>query len=799
MNGVGRSSRSNKQRQHARWKSRLLPAVLITACVSLVACMSGLPAKSADLQKAPPAQVSQNSVDSQASSKGEQSPAPSVPKVDQPAARQKDVMPDLVRDEAAAVHRGTSTATAPESEAVTYVETLLHSSEEKGAEEGVQPVAEPTPLTSHAPVDVAPVRPSRSHTYSDLWWLAVLVASLVILGVWLMRRRKPSPRVPDHMELRFERAAKPDPQESAPVVEVLQESVAEAPLSVETESSPVIVSPTVAVLNTDSFVPRAAVQAILAPLPLQAEQVALAPARDLRRARSLLQTGELDAALAYVLPCLLELRGESSAGDAVARPQILPDAFYLNESHPTARATAALYADICWRLARRNRCSDDHTQAVCALETYLVFRPEDMTARLRLARSLLDLSELQTNAVTQESLRQYCMEVLLQRLKFEPPQEQALLGLLGEVLCQSALQAPVIDQAEQAEAEKLLRQAIAMGPMPDTDAAWWLQKSLTTLLPGMKPDAAVARLDEAIALLHDGVAATAAMPECSRWQAALLRAELKQAQSSPSSVLELRLRLRSLHDRYLEQMQTESSPKVLAAWVELLCAMADPLVGAAAKTRYGEIDDVLERLSVRDASGDLHASTWMRMAQGRLRVENGAGRRSLLQRAESLLLPSLANADPVLRIEASRLALTQAVQENDPEAKHAAYAKALAFALPMVNVTPALAASALCCALKVVLALGKNEQRRSFAASLSQLMPDDVESLGLLAASAEQDGAPTDACRYLARAAQAQTALSSDLLTLWQTASMSWATQSGKDAEWQANYRQLRWAASRIR
>jgi hypothetical protein len=817
--------------------------------------MSGLPAKSADPQRVPSVEAPQQLANSLASPEEPHSRVLPMSVVNHPGP-QDDMAPDFDGETGLMTHQGTSITTAPKSEAIRYVETLLHSSAEKEAVEDAPPTATPAPVVNHMPGDAAPMRAVPSLPNSDhWWWLVMVVVSLVLLGTWLMRRRKASPCMPDQLELQLGQA--PEPQEFASVAETLHENLVDVPpalLSSSAQLSPAMAAsedaasyaeslvaretvqasvvslpsrtehvdpeplrenvveassllpptptepPLVIAASTsviESFVPRAAVQVALVSLPVYTEQVSLASARDLRRARTLLQRGELDAALASVSSCLHELRCAPVASDTSLRPQVLPDAVHLDESHPTARATAALYADICWQLARRSRSGADHAQAVCALEAYLAFRPEDVTARLRLARSLLDLSERQTNAVTQESFRRYCIDILFQRLKFDLAQEQALLALLGEVLCRSALQAPVIDPADQAEAEKLLREAIAMGPMEVDHAAWWLQQSLTTVLPGMKQDVVVARLGEAIALLREGVQATAAIPECSRWQAALLRAELKQAQWNPSSVLELRLRLRALHDRHADQMQAESSPNVLAAWVELLCAMADPLVGVAAKTRYSEIDGVLDRLSVRDNNGQLHALAWMHMAQGRLRVETHAGRRNLLQRVETLFAPSLDNADAALRIEASRLALAQAVQEDDPEAKQAAYAKALEFALPMVDVTPALAASALQCALKVALALDQDEQRRTYAASLIRLMPDDIESLSLLAMSAQRDGAYAAACRYFEQAAQKPAVLSSDLLALWQNASTSWAGQGSKDAGWQANHRQLRWAASR--
>ncbi|GLQ52678.1 hypothetical protein GCM10010872_41270 [Dyella flava] len=668
-----------------------------------------------------------------------------------------------------------------------------------------------------------------------VWWLAAAVLALIVLGMrWALRReasewtlaqrapaleehpaRQASAPVPDvpGEAMPATPATPPVKMEPVPAVaapeapvlnpeslsapEITSEAVPVMPATSpsEMESIPTAATPMATVLNPAFFEPRTTVQITVT--PSHRSDMASAPVRDLRRARLLLQRGELGQALTPIASFLRDLQRERPAEESPGRPGLLPDPLYLDNSHPVSRLTAALHADIRWRLARQSRSDADHVQAICALETYLSFRSQDMAARLRLGHCLLHLAGREKNAAAQASLLHYCIDILRQPFHFEAAHQQLLLALLGEALCRRTLQDSVIDQHSQAEAEDLLRQAIAMGPMPGRDATWWLQKSLTTTAAGMQSDLEPARLNEAIALLQDAVEATVTRPEHSRWLAALLRAELKEAHLNPASVLALRLRLRELHARYAGEIQTETSPTMLAAWVDLLCAMATPLTGAAAQARYGEVDAALDRLSTHDADGGLYASAWIHMAQGRLRVESCAGRRDLLQRAESLLAPHLDGADPALCVEAGELAHAQASQEEDLQERNAACARALAFVRPALGSTSPLAARALRCALKAALALQHEEERRVLAADLSRLAPEDTESLGLLAASASQDGMPADACGYLERAAQGSKALPDDLLELWKHASVLWASQCGNDAAWQVNQHQLRFAENR--
>jgi hypothetical protein len=304
-------------------------------------------------------------------------------------------------------------------------------------------------------------------------------------------------------------------------------------------------------------------------------------------------------------------------------------------------------------------------------------------------------------------------------------------------------------------------------------------------------------LQEAIALLQNGVSASSGSPERGRWQAALLRAELEKARGNHASISAQRLRLRDLHARYAHDMQVEESPEVLAAWVELLCAVAEPLVGNVAQARYRDVDEMLARLSSHDTDGYLHAAAWMKAMRRRWQQESDKGKRELLKHAQAVLEPCVQMADPALRLEASGWALAQAAWAEESIAQKDAYARALELARPVTTV-PSHAVPALGCALKVSLATREDLERRVFATSLHSKMPDDVESLGLLAKSAYRDGKSIDACQYLEQAVQKHGAvLSDDLLALWREASAQWIEQHGRDEACQRNQRKLSVAMSR--
>lgn len=538
--------------------------------------------------------------------------------------------------------------------------------------------------------------------------------------------------------------------------------------------------------------------------PAQAAPDVYAPSRDLRRAGVLLEQGELEPALALIAPHLADLRSMPAISESRESDQGAPDVRYVDQIHPLPYALAKLHSDIRWEMAIRAQDSESFENAARALKTCMAMKPDDMAVRLCLGHCLINLVDREPDEMEKMALLQSCIDLLHDDETADVVPHLVRLGMLGEALCRRALLDIVVDQELLAEAEQTLRQALAKGATHDSGAAWWLQKLLGTASPAIAPDAATARFQESrfqesLALLRQGVAAAGRSPARERWQAGLLRAELEEIRRSNLNVASRRLRLRDLYARYADDMLLEPSPTVLAAWVELLCALAQPMVGSAAVARYREIDGVLDRLSNSAEDDGLYATAWMQMMHSRLHIENETGRRDLLARAAIILEPCMASADEPLRLQASKLALEQAALAAEPEVQDEAYARALELARPLTAV-PSLAVSALGCALKALLAMQEDKERRVYANCLSIFSPEDVESLGLLAKSAYRDGKCIEACQYLEQAwLKRDKALPEDLLDLWHAAHARWVEHGGDDEACERSQRHLRQADQRRR
>ncbi|GAB2581590.1 hypothetical protein GCM10027066_24250 [Dyella jejuensis] len=526
----------------------------------------------------------------------------------------------------------------------------------------------------------------------------------------------------------------------------------------------------------------------------QAAPDAHAIASDLQHAKLLLEQGALEPALALIEPHLGVLRVmPESVGSGTGSP----DVRHVDGAGSLAYKLAKLHSDIRWEMAIRTPDGEGFERAASALETCLTMQPDDMAVRLCLGHCLINLVDRQPDEMERVALLQSCIDLLHDIDANDALSNLVRLGMLGEAICRRALLDVVVDQSLLAEAEHILRQALAKGATDDSGAAWWLQTLLGTRLSGLAPLAAAGRFQESLAMLRRGLSASGTSPARVRWQAALLRAELEEIRRSDLNAASRRLRLRDLYARYADDMVAEQSPRVLAAWVELLCALAEPMVGNAAVARYREIDGVLGRLSTEDQDGCLYASAWMQMVHSRFPIENESGRRELLARATAVLEPCLESADEPLRLQASKLALEQAALAAEPAMRDMAYARALELARPLTAV-PSVAVPALGCALKALLAMQEDNERRVYANCLSVFSPEDAESLELLAKCAYRDGRFSEACRYLELAwLKREKGLPADLLDIWQVAHGHWSAQDGDIQARERNLRHLRQADNR--
>jgi tetratricopeptide (TPR) repeat protein len=520
--------------------------------------------------------------------------------------------------------------------------------------------------------------------------------------------------------------------------------------------------------------------------------------KDVHRAGALLAQGELVQALAMIEPYVKNWLPTPMAWEGDSPDRSMAESLEMRQT-TAPEDVAKLYADICWEMVIQGRQREDLARGAEALRVFLSIKPDDTPTRLCLAHCLINLADCEPDDVEQATLLQSCIDTLQGAGSYEPVPDLVRLGMLGEARCRRALLDLPVDIALLDDAERTLRMALARGASTDSAAAWWLQALLGTSLSGLTADVAAARLQEAIALLRKGLETHSNPISRPRWQAALLRAELEQICRTPLNLASRRLRLRDLYNDYVQVMRKESAPEVLAAWIDLLCAVVAPMVGAAAIERYREIDEVLARLSEFAPASNLHAKAWMQMMHSRLLIENEAGKRRLLEQAEAILAPHMEEADKSLRLQACKLALEQAALALNPEARDAAYVHALDLARPLTAM-PSVALMALGCAMNASLALGDDKERRVYANCLRVIGPDDVDSLGLLAQSAYRDGDVVRACLDLELAWQRRDkALPEALLDLWQTASRKWAEQAGNDEACRQNLRYLRLADARRR
>jgi hypothetical protein len=509
----------------------------------------------------------------------------------------------------------------------------------------------------------------------------------------------------------------------------------------------------------------------------------LVPPEDLHRAGVLLEQGELEQSLAVLAPYVQEvLQTDRVQGD---------------KPNSDALALARLYSNIRWKMAIEGTAPERYADAAAALEIFLAIKPDDTAALLRLAHCLLNQADVQPDELEKRALLQSCIDMLKAIDAVDTVPDLLRLGMLGEALSRRALLDVAIDPLLLDESEISLRAALAKGATNDSGVAWWLQQLLGTAVPGIEPALAEARLQESMVLLRLGLKSSESAQDGMRWQSTLMRAELEEIRRSSLNAASRRLRLRDLYSRYAAAMEVEQRPEVLAAWVELLCAMAASMVGNAALERYREIDSVLERLSDADEGGLLHATAWLQMMQRRLLITSEGGKGDLLKRAASILEPHVDSADEPLRLQVSKLALEQAGIAVDSAAQVAACSRALELARPLTAV-PSLAIAALGCVLKALLALGEDKERRVYAKCLAAIQPDDAESLGLLARSAYRDGKFIDACQYFEMAwSKRDRAWPESWLDTWQDALGHWLRAGASEEACQRNQRQLRQADTR--
>lgn len=431
----------------------------------------------------------------------------------------------------------------------------------------------------------------------------------------------------------------------------------------------------------------------------------------------------------------------------------------------------------------------DYARHIEALEAQLVLRPGDLSLKMRLGSCLLKYALVTGNEMVRAGLLDASIDCLQDVCASDDAGVEPL-ALLGDACYRRSLIGPEVDVIQLANAETALRRAMVAGASACSDVAWSLQQVLCTILPGSDRHATCLRLQEAMDVLDRGIEAGPA--DLARWDGALLLAELKFTEYGYRNATARRLRLRALHAKYVADMHKENSPLVLSAWVELLCAIAEPLTGDAAAERYQESEIALMRLAAIDQGGKIYALAFSSFVLGRTHAAHGKARHDLLVQAEAILVPYVEH-DEKLRLQAAFVAIAQArIVPPDQAAVH--YRQAIARATPLAAV-PSLALEALRVMLVALLALDETNDRRVYARCLEVMTAsDDADSLFLLAESAFRDARHAAGCLYCEQAWRAGGAIPAVLLSQWQRAHASWLESDGSSGECLGNQRHLRMA-----
>lgn len=428
-------------------------------------------------------------------------------------------------------------------------------------------------------------------------------------------------------------------------------------------------------------------------------------------------------------------------------------------------------------------------EQVEALEAYLQHHPDDLDTQRAVGVRLLTDAREQTDEATRAGMLDASIHML--REVVEADRETAPHEELGEACYLRALIGADMDEALLSEAELALRTAMRRDDRFDSEAAWQLQRVLQVAPHGIERERVVGRLKEACGLLGNGAGASGGAPA---WKSAWLTAEWRWLVASCQNATERRLRFRQLHAKWSPLMERETAAEVLAAWIGLLCAMAESLTGQVAMERYVEAQVALSRLRAEDGKSVRYARAFVATALGSARLERDTARATLLEEA-GVVLQRYVDSDDSLRLDACKVVLAQ-VRGKDAIAARPLYLRAAELARPL-TVVPTLAIDALRCMLVALLALGEEKDRRVYAKCLEVVTdPDDADSLLLLAECCLRAADHRAGCLHAEGAWRAGAALSPTLLGQWQAAYPAWAALEGASVDVIKNRHCLRMAAS---
>lgn len=426
------------------------------------------------------------------------------------------------------------------------------------------------------------------------------------------------------------------------------------------------------------------------------------------------------------------------------------------------------------------------------LQARLIRQPNDLALLEQLGRLWLE----RANACTDEFERARMLDMSIVHLGrlaatlIDSAVPQALLSQAGH---HRVLLGPALDLMLLEMSEKASRRALQLGISKDYRVAQTLHELLMIPVPNQSRENAMKRLEDARTLAVQSLSAQDT--DAPMWREALLRNQMILVQYECRNITARRLRYRELYAAHAAAMQDETAPGVLAAWVELLCAMARLHTGDAAKARYGEAAQALEKLRQHDAEGHIHASALAGFVLERVNDPSHEGTLEMILQAEAAVLTHV-ERHPRLRLQAAQLTMAQA-RLAPPSQVASLCSQVLSWAAPLTS-SPSLMLPALRVVIAALLMSDEPKdakERHVYARCLDVIVaPDDAESLSLLAEVAFRERQFADGCRLCARAWRAGGSLPPALLDAWQSGSAHWAGITPLAADFAENRGDLRMA-----
>lgn len=420
-----------------------------------------------------------------------------------------------------------------------------------------------------------------------------------------------------------------------------------------------------------------------------------------------------------------------SAGDPEAALQVV--APYAGQADPPARVLMAV-GGIWWVLAEKTGSAEDYQRAADAFSQVLARQPSRQALRRRIGHCRL--MQARASAGTSTSPLGPLTEAvdhLGATITAGQGDDARVFFEWGSALLERALITGDKEGSDLEWAETAFRSVLEIGEDgSDSEAAWSLQYVLRLRARRLQEGKAKAGRAEAARIIEEALEVVGDAKRRILWQASAIQAAVEEALAEKHTPASMRLRLREIQAAYRPLLKPGSPVPVVFAWVELLCAEGNDLMGTARKAKYAEAEAVLKLAGAPTNPRDelelqLLAARVMRLKS---QSESTSVRLSLLLVAERTLQPHLDRpATDELKMEAAWIALAQAALLR-PAAARLAARRAVQLTEALLDI-PDLQADALRCHLQACLVPGvetRGSQTAVLIRRLIELAPQDFET-----------------------------------------------------------------------